>query len=380
MEGELNVFEGIEELEWSTVGSGPDKQRKEPDFVEEADAGTSKEVAGKSEEKTLYSEVLKGNGDDKEEEERKERPNYSRYDYRRKNVVRLHYTGENIPDRDIVGKDLIIGSLRFSPAHVFAFIHISGTRDYDISFRNVVFLDLFWTRFEEARNDRVWKDFEVVKISENGNRNITILFKTETVPAMDIVFWLRKRCKEVGPLKPIYDKNGFWIGGYKVVVKLRSAERGLDHLPNFITIGSDRGYLFYPGQPKVCHKCGSGRHFGVDCNKFFCVRCGLMGHLAKDCTREVKCNLCGEEGHIYLHCPKSEKNRLPAELLTGFSVEEQMDRDAEAQVALEKEKADCCAEAVAVHGKDEVDQDGNQSKKMEAQFEILFKMFILASN
>uniref|UniRef100_H3AVS7 CCHC-type domain-containing protein n=1 Tax=Latimeria chalumnae TaxID=7897 RepID=H3AVS7_LATCH len=333
-------FEGIEILEWTSSNSAPEKNLKEPKVVEEEIAGTSKglysDFTEKIPKKNLYSDILKGNEGSKKNEEKRERSNFSRQDFRRKNVVRLHYVGEVIPDRDMVRKDLIIESLHFSPLHVFALIHISGSRDFDISFRNMAYLDLFWTRYSEVKNDAIWKDFEIIKISENASRHITILFKTEAVPALDISFWLRRCCKEVGDLKPIYDKNGFWISGYKVFVKLCSAENGLMHLPNFITIGSDRGYLFYPGKLKVCHKCGSGWHFGADCTKLFCTRCGLMGHLAKDCTKEVRCNLCNEVGHIYMHCPKSEKNSLPSELLDGLSVEEQMNIDAEAMEAAEK--------------------------------------------
>uniref|UniRef100_H2ZYV4 CCHC-type domain-containing protein n=1 Tax=Latimeria chalumnae TaxID=7897 RepID=H2ZYV4_LATCH len=262
-----------------------------------------------------------------------EGPDPSRIDFRRRNVVRLYFTGESIPDRDVVAKDIIIGSLQFTPLHIFAFIHISGSRDFDLSFRNVAYLDLFWSRYEKVKCDPLWKDFKVIKISENANRLITILFKSESVSASDISFWLKSHCKEVGNLKPIYDKYGFWIGGYKVAVKLCSDDSGLHHLPNFITIGRDRGYLFYPGQLKVCHKCGSARHFGADCAKLICSKCGLLGHLAKDCKNEVKRNLCNNTGHIYASCPMSEKNGLPSALLEGLSVEEQMDRDAEVLMA-----------------------------------------------
>uniref|UniRef100_H2ZRL7 CCHC-type domain-containing protein n=1 Tax=Latimeria chalumnae TaxID=7897 RepID=H2ZRL7_LATCH len=236
------------------------------------------------------------------------------------------------------GKELIIDSLRFIPLHVFALIHISGSRDYDIIFRNSAFLDMFWARYEEVKNDVLWKDFEVIKISENVNRYITILFKTEVVPSLDISFWLRRRSREVSALKPMFGRNGFGVGGYNVAVKLFSTDKGLVHLPNFITIGNDRGFLFYPGQPKVCHKCGSARHFGADCTRLFCARCGQIGHLTRECKKEVKCKLCGEEGHIYFHCPRSEKNCLPAELLVGLSVEEQMNLDAEEMEPVEKNK------------------------------------------
>uniref|UniRef100_H3A6Y4 CCHC-type domain-containing protein n=1 Tax=Latimeria chalumnae TaxID=7897 RepID=H3A6Y4_LATCH len=316
--------ENLQEME-STEDAGKEQEDKE---------GQKTSTSGKA----LYSEILKRKEKEKESErEKRERPSFSRIDYRRKNVVRLYYTGKIIPDRDMVGKDMIIDSLHFTPLHVFAFIHIAGTREFDISFRNVAYLDSFWARYKEVKDDLLWKDFEVIKISESATRQVTILFKSELVPASDISFWLKRHCEEVGFLKPIHDRNGFWIGGYKVLVKLYITDAGLVHLPNFITIGRDRRFLFYPGQPSVCHKCGLGRHFGTNCTKLFCSRCGLSGHLAKDCKSEIKCNLCNQTGHLYINCPKSEKNGLPEALWSGLSVEEQMDAEAE---ALEEQTVD----------------------------------------
>ncbi|XP_064415122.1 uncharacterized protein LOC135357213 [Latimeria chalumnae] len=316
----ITPVEGPKKANGKVIEKGNGKENeKERVIVGPYKGAILEENKGKPE-KSLYSDILKGNRDF---------PNASSLDHRRKNVVRLYYTGEIIPDRESVGKDLIINSLHFSPLHVFAFIHISGSREFDISFRNVSFLDLFWQRYSEVKNDPIWKDFQVIRISQNTSRQITILFKTESVPASDILFWLKRHCDTVGELKPIYDKNGFWIGGYKVFVKLHSTNFDLQHLPNFITIGRDRGHLFYPGQPKVCFKCGSGRHFGTACTKQLCSRCGVAGHFAKDCKKEVTCNLCNQTGHLYVNCPKSERNGLPEALCSGLSTEEQMDLAAE---------------------------------------------------
>nr|XP_014340000.1 PREDICTED: uncharacterized protein LOC106702362 [Latimeria chalumnae] len=114
-----------------------------------------------------------------------------------------------------------------------------------------------------------------------------------------------------------------------------------------MTIGRDRGYLFYPGQPRFWHKCGSGRHLESNCTKLLCSKCGLSGRLAKDCKNEVKCNLCNQTGHLYINCPKSEKNGLPEGLWFGLSVEEQMDVAAE-----ELEETANAESSLASEGKD----------------------------
>lgn len=335
-------------------------KEKEPEnsgAAEEEEVGSKRpSFAGKA----LYSDILsrkKKEGDE---------PRGAYLGHRRKNVVRLVYTGDNIPDRDTGGK-IIMRSLGFSPMQVFAFIHIPGTRDFDISFKNVAFLDTFWTRYSEVRNDDIWKDFEVVKISQNAYRNITILFKNESVPAYDVSYWLKRHCDEVQDLAPIYDNHGFWIGGYNVHVKLHSNNCGVIHLPNFLVIGRDRGYLFYAGQPRVCNKCGSNRHFGADCTKIKCSRCGEEGHFAKSCKFDVRCNLCNETGHLYNNCPKSEKNSLPSVLWSGLSVEEEMDAAAEALEGAEEGERACAEGAVKISDQREEEQGLLNANKMEDQ-------------
>nr|XP_014351271.1 PREDICTED: zinc finger CCHC domain-containing protein 3-like [Latimeria chalumnae] len=252
MENEANEFEGIEVLAWPSLDPasgethGKGGKNIEPEVVKVLKENVSKPSEANKDKarKSLYADILKKRKEgNRKDGNTGERPDPSRIDYRRKNVVRLYYTGESIPDRDVVAKDIIIVSLQFTPLHIFAFIHISGSRDFDLSFRNVVYLDLFWARYEKVKYDLVWKDFKVIKISENNSRLITILFKSESVPASDISFWLKNCCQQVGHLKPIYDQNGFWVGGYKLAVKLCSDNSGLHHLPNFVTIGRDRGYF-----------------------------------------------------------------------------------------------------------------------------------------
>nr|XP_006002506.1 PREDICTED: gamma-aminobutyric acid receptor subunit pi [Latimeria chalumnae] len=259
------------------------------------------EGATGTENKVLYSEIL-GQGENRNWE------NSAYLDPRRRNVVRLHYTGSIVPDRESVGRDLLIDSLHLSPIHVYAFIHFNGSRDYDISFWNPAFLDLFWERFEQVKDAPIWQNFEIIKVSQNTVRQVTILFRTELVSPPDIRFWLRRYCSILGALNPIQDSNGFWNGGYKVKVQLKSKDNKIEHLPNTIVIGRDRGYLFYPGQPRTCRRCGSTKHFSTNCAVQVCNKCGKQGHITKDCPNIIVCNLCNIQGHTYAKCPMATKN------------------------------------------------------------------------
>ncbi|XP_064415773.1 zinc finger CCHC domain-containing protein 3-like [Latimeria chalumnae] len=237
VESGMEVIEnGVDEQKQFEQDGTTAKTRKE-DGTNEKDDGNKENRPGK----ILYSEALR------QSDER----DSNTAGYRCKNVVCLRFLGEEgkVPDRDHVRKLLIKDSLKFSPLEAFALTHISGTREFDISFHTPVYLERFWQEYELVKNNSAWQDFIAVRITQSDTKTITILFKNESVPASDIFFWLSRKCKMLGDLQPIYDSTGFWIGGYKARVKLTMTSSGLQHLPNSITIGSDRGYLFCPGQP-----------------------------------------------------------------------------------------------------------------------------------
>ncbi|XP_064418537.1 uncharacterized protein LOC135358771 [Latimeria chalumnae] len=146
---------------------------------------------------------------------------------------------------------------------------------------------------------------------------VTILFSNEIVPEADISFWLNRQTTVLGDLHPIHDSNGLWNGGYRVKVQLESIGNEVIHLPNSINIGRDKGWLFYPGQPKNCHKCGASDHFSSSCNNFVCRNCGKTGHITRNCTEKPVCNLCFAEGHYYINCPHSATNHPPENVITS---------------------------------------------------------------
>uniref|UniRef100_H3A265 CCHC-type domain-containing protein n=1 Tax=Latimeria chalumnae TaxID=7897 RepID=H3A265_LATCH len=242
--------------------------------------------------RSLYSNVLRSNSSQDSTS-------------KRKNVVRLRYLKENPPDRDYVGKKLLIESMNITALQVYALIHIHSNDSYDISFRTSLYLEKFWQKYQTLKDTKLWENFIAIKISQPNVRWATILFKNEMVPSTDVTFWLKRHCTPLTELQPLYDRNGFWTGGYRVQIQLQETPTGFKHLPCQLTIGQDRGYIFYLGQEWTCFKCGSVRHLSSDCAELVCSKCSGKGHLAHDCKAYVVCNLCNTPGHSYHNCPNS---------------------------------------------------------------------------
>lgn len=109
-------------------------------------------------------------------------------------------------------------------------------------------------------------------------------------------------------VRNIKDALGIWTGKRQFRVLLREDESGHDgyrHPPASFTIGEDRGYLMYAGQPRFCRKCSTYGYLADACTQTRCRNCGTLGHVMRDCTVSKRCSLCNSEDHLFRHCPKA---------------------------------------------------------------------------
>uniref|UniRef100_A0A669BFT6 CCHC-type domain-containing protein n=1 Tax=Oreochromis niloticus TaxID=8128 RepID=A0A669BFT6_ORENI len=148
-------------------------------------------------------------------------------------------------------------------------------------------------------------------LSGREPKAVTVIMHSEYVRVEDIKTWLSFKCSVLRGLD-LKDEDGIRTGAYRFYVHLKRDENSgeLMHLPPIIQLGAIRGYVFYPGQPKTCRKCGSNDHLTMECVNVVCRNCKSGEHIIKDCPYPKNCNLCGKEDHTFRSCPQSYANRL----------------------------------------------------------------------
>ncbi|KAJ8335386.1 hypothetical protein SKAU_G00387280 [Synaphobranchus kaupii] len=124
----------------------------------------------------------------------------------------------------------------------------------------------------------------------------------------DILCFLLRYCDDVREGVKLKDKYGFWNGKRRFLVRFKRDSLGVGgfaHPPGAFAIGPDRGYLWYPGQPVYCRRCGSFGHIKEVCT---CRHCLAGDHETKDCVAPKTCNLCGSSDHLFRGCPDRRRS------------------------------------------------------------------------
>ncbi|KAJ1166985.1 hypothetical protein NDU88_007378, partial [Pleurodeles waltl] len=83
------------------------------------------------------------------------------------------------------------------------------------------------------------------------------------VNIQDLTTFLRHHCTVTREPSRNLDSDGIWDSKWTVMVKLKedpAAPDRIQHPPSSFSLGRDSGYLYYPGQTKLCNKCSKPGH------------------------------------------------------------------------------------------------------------------------
>lgn len=97
---------------------------------------------------------------------------------------------------------------------------------------------------------------------------------------------------------------------------------GVRRPPQTFSIRSNRGYLWYPGQPTFCRHCYSFGHTKDECEiGQVCHNCFKAGHRTADCGKGSKCHFCGSSCHLARNCPKVSRGVSQPHRIRGLMEE-----------------------------------------------------------
>lgn len=76
-------------------------------------------------------------------------------------------------------------------------------------------------------------------------------------------------------------------------------------IPCYMRFGKFQLRFYHDNQTKTCRKCNSPRHLARECNNSFCFNCDTIGHMAKNCPKDMLCCICKSPEHKAIDCKLS---------------------------------------------------------------------------
>lgn len=191
--------------------------------------------------------------------------------------------------------------------YIFAY---PGKKIFEVIFTTGQHLENCMDKFEQKRRSvPAFKKINMTPLVERDLKMVHVMIYSEKVRNQDVLTWMRQYCEVIHGIE-VVDLDGIKTGARRFHVRLSRREGILQHLPNTIQLGALRGYVFYPGQPKECRKCGSQDHLAAACTTATCRNCKSTDHTTVQCKIPVKCNLCSSTDHRFRDCPHAYSNRV----------------------------------------------------------------------
>ncbi len=235
---------------------------------------------------------------------------------RLKNTVRiqvLQNATRSVKDnfrRELVVMDILKGVFNVAATAVFCLQDFTTVGFMDLTFFNLSDC----VSFNEAWGKKKHKLLEGLCLHPLFAQDylpLTIHLYNPFVEDGEVKAFLQRHCDALKGGERVRDRFGIWTGKRRFFVKLRvdpSVPGNLVHLPGSFSIGPNRGFLYYPGQPMYCRRCGGEGHVKADCEGQRCRFCGEADHVASACPAPKRCSLCGKSDHLYRACPSRSKS------------------------------------------------------------------------
>lgn len=203
--------------------------------------------------------------------------------------------------------DVLIDTFNLTVSQILCLQDFPGQGIYDVTFLST---EVCWNVFEKAKEKEgtgVLKGIGVIPLFMEEDKMIIVHMYSPFSDVLKVRAFLKNYCEELKGGEKVLNKYKIWTGKYRFFGKFKldkSCVGGVKRPPAVFSIGGERGYLYYQGQPRYCRKCFSYGHIATECEMTEkCRFCKQIGHKAKDCTATRTCDICQEAGHLANQCP-----------------------------------------------------------------------------
>ena len=203
------------------------------------------------------------------------------------------------------------------PESVFCLQDVPSRGLFDLTFISEMDCLNFYDHFKDVKSHDLLRGVTIWLLYSRPLRPLVIHLYNPFVLETDILCFLHRYCSEVKEGTKVRNKYGFWTGKRRFMVKFKTdplSAGGYQHPPGIFAIGPDRGYLYYPGMPVYCRRCGLYGHLKDDCKNEKCRNCGAE-HKTNECAAPKRCSLCSSPQHLFRACP--ERRKTYAEMIGG---------------------------------------------------------------
>ena len=210
--------------------------------------------------------------------------------------------------------------------YIFAF---PGKKIFEVIFTTMLQFENCLERFQNKKKSTIsFSKITMTPLAERDVRSVHVMIFSEKVRNQDVWTWMTKYCEVINAME-VMDIDGIRTGTRRFQVRLIRRDGVLQHIPSSIQLGTFKGSVFYPGQPKECRKCGSRDHLAAACTQDICRNCKATDHTSAQCSVPVKCNLCSSPNHRFKDCPHAYSNRvkLSTARMSVASSQEHMDEE-----------------------------------------------------